>query len=258
MISSTPNKSKLLFILGALSLAIYLGDRSGVFTLPKTLLFNLTTPLRIIGVSFERGLEKNLAVVTQAAKLAENNRNLNLENAKLKGEVEKLKDLENKNKILEEQLKVSPFLNQLVEALVVGEDADSKDLLIKTSQPVQEGMIVVLGNNYLGRLTKVESNLARVQRVTSTASQIPVITALGSRAVATGSLGNQIVIQLLNEDKVAKGELIKTSGQSGINKDLIVGEVMEIKEDQKNLFKQVILKTLIDPTNADVVFVIKN
>jgi len=154
------------------------------------------------------------------------------EHDELKGSITKSDFLEMENnqlrKLIDEQVespsnllsarvmldKQSPYLNSLV-------------INIGSNKSIMNGMAVLDGKNFIGRIVDVNFFSSRVLLITDLNSKIPVISEpSGSHAILSGHGSNKPSLQYLSDNhKIKEGDKIYTSGKEGIfSPGLMIGE----------------------------------
>jgi len=163
---------------------------------------------------------------------------LKIENAKLKNNISKSDFLELENtqlrKLIEEQAtsssnllsarvmldKQSPYLNSFI-------------INMGGNKNIKNGMAVLDGKNFIGRIVDVNFFSARVLLVSDLNSKIPIITEPSSQhAILSGRGENEITLEYLPKNHTVKdGDKVYTSGKEGIfGPGIPIGEV-KIEKD---------------------------
>ena len=147
---------------------------------------------------------------------------LELENSQLRKlineQVESESNLVSARVLLDEQ---SPYLNSLV-------------INIGANKDIQNGMAVLHGENFIGRIVDVNFFSSRILLVTDLNSKIPVISEpSGNHAILSGHGEDQPALEYLSENhKIKEGDKIYTSGKEGIfSPGIPLGEV-RVKKDK--------------------------
>ena len=161
------------------------------------------------------------------------------ENDELKNNISKTDFLELENtqlrKLIEEQIasssnlvsarvmldKQSPYLNSFI-------------INIGSNKDIKNGMAVLDGKNFIGRIVDVNYFSSRILLVTDLNSKIPVISVpSGSHAILSGHGMNLPTLQYLPKNhKIQEGDKIYTSGKEGIfAPGIIIGEAEYVKEE---------------------------
>lgn len=164
-----------------------------------------------------------MSEVANHINLYKNYHEIKEENIQLKNKISKnsFLDLENKQlkKLLKEQIesesnivssrvmldKQSPYLNSLI--INSGSNKDIKN-----------GMAVLHGKNFVGRIVDVNYFSSRVLLITDLNSKIPVIVEpSGNHAILSGKGKNKPILEYLPENnQVKEGDKVFTSGKEGI------------------------------------------
>ncbi len=218
-----------------------------------------TKPLNYFRSVIKDGIYRGTLIVSAPAKgllnfsgnikehinLYENYNKLKEENTELKNTVSKssflelennqLKELINDKMIAESKLlsarvmldKQSPYLNSLI-------------INIGTNKKIKNGMAVLDGKNFIGRIVDVNFFSSRILLISDLNSKIPVVSSpSGTHAILSGRGKNETSLQYLpDNDKIKSGDIVYTSGKEGIfSPGIPIGKV-KIKNDLKkvNLF----------------------
>ena len=233
-----------------LSLLVAVFSKFGILDLPYSLFSDLTTPMRRASASL----------------LADN------PNEKLKPLAQKLQqeqiDLE--MKALRDQFAVIyPRSQNLLPAKVIGMPSfipgvSTPEYLILDkgeSDGVKIGQAVVLFGNLVGKIDKAALGTSRVILVLNKNMSFTGKLENGAIGVVKG-VGDTIEIGniLLSED-VKKDALILTRGDQnleelGIPPDLIVGKTLTVEKNPSDLFQKARIKSLVDFTKLNMVFVV--
>ena len=161
------------------------------------------------------------------------------ENIQLKNKISEnsFLDLENKQlkKLLKEQIeseaniissrvmldKQSPYLNSFI-------------INSGSNKNIKNGMAVLHGKNFVGRIVDVNFFSSRVLLITDLNSKIPVvIEPTGNHAILSGKGKNKPVLEYLPENnQVKEGDKVFTSGKEGIfSPGIPIGEVANLNND---------------------------
>ena len=141
---------------------------------------------------------------------------LELENSQLRQliseQVESKSNLLSARVMLDEQ---SPYLNSFI-------------INIGSNKDIKNGMAVLDGKNFIGRIVDVNFFSSRVLLVTDLNSKIPIISEpSGDHAILSGRGDNNPTLEYLSENnKIQDSDKIYTSGREGIfAPGIIIGEV---------------------------------
>jgi rod shape-determining protein MreC len=121
------------------------------------------------------------------------------------------------------------------------------------------GMPVVTDQGLVGRVDAVISSAARVQLITDTSSAVNIrLEKAKKEAILTGTVSGDITLDLVPQDVVLDvGDLVLTSGLGGgFPPDLIVGQVLNVRKRDADLFQQAIVQPVVDFTQLKIVLII--
>jgi len=181
--------------------------------------------------SFYDFMEDHVTLYNKYSKLVK-------ENDELKNNISRSDFLELENsqlrKLIEEQVasesnmvsarviidKQSPYLNSFV-------------LNIGSNKDIKNGMAVLDGKNFIGRIVDVNFFSSRVLLITDLNSKIPIISEpSGSHAILSGNGKDYPTLEYLSKNhKIQDGDKIYTSGKEGIfTPGTIIGETTKIED----------------------------
>jgi rod shape-determining protein MreC len=126
---------------------------------------------------------------------------------------------------------------------------------------ILRGMPVVTDQGLVGRVDAVIADAARVQLVTDPASSVNVrLQNAEVEASLIGSVTGDVILQLIPQDAIVEtGDLVLTSGLGGgYPPDLIIGQVVNIRSRDYDLFQQATIQPVVDFNRLQIVLVIVN
>jgi len=126
---------------------------------------------------------------------------------------------------------------------------------------IQRGMPVVTSKGLIGRVDSVIGDAARVQLLTDPASAINVrLQNADTDAVLIGSVTGDLSLDMISQEvTVESGEVVLTSGLGGgYPPDLIVGQVVNVRKRDYELFQQATVQSTVDFPRLEIVLVIIN
>ena len=200
--------------------------------------------------------------------------NLNMENKKLKEEVEelekKLSELElikAENKTLREYANLSDEYTNFntVPAYVIDKDFSNFNEVIVinvgTRDGVQANMPVVSADGVVGHIISVTDSTAKVQLIIDSASSVSAMMTISrDNVIVKGELGekNKLKATYISADAdLVLNDEVETSGLGGIYpKGLKIGKLIDIIETQNITEKYAIIKPTVDFTKLENVLVI--
>ncbi len=124
---------------------------------------------------------------------------------------------------------------------------------------LRRGMPVVTDQGLVGRVDAVINSAARVQLITDTSSVVNILLEKAKReAVLTGTVSGDLVLDLVAQDvAIQPGDLVLTSGLGGgYPAGLIVGQILNTRKRDADLFQQAVIQPVVDFTKLKIVLII--
>lgn len=131
---------------------------------------------------------------------------------------------------------------------------------------IQEGMAVMTPEGLIGMIKRVNGNSSFVEMITTNVSQNNLSVEIQHEDEAVyGAIdhydserGLLVIDNIKNNATVEAGDAVYTSGLVGdFPEGLIVGEVMEVENDEHGLSQNAFIQLASDPSEVDVVFVLE-
>ncbi len=128
---------------------------------------------------------------------------------------------------------------------------------------IKAGMPVVTERGLVGRIYQVGPTTSTVLLITDPSSGVDaLIQRDSSRAVGVvnGQAGGDPIMQYIPQDSdVVEGDLVITSGLGGaFPKDLIIGQVVQVRKRDYEMFQQAVVRPTVNFDRLEVVLVITN
>ena len=130
---------------------------------------------------------------------------------------------------------------------------------------IKVGNAVVYKDNLIGKVVKTSPFLSSVMLITNSSSSFTAKTlTTQSLGVIRGQGGKDMILDnVLLSESLKKDDAVVTKGDvnnkgEGIPSDLIVGKITSVSKNPSDLFQKAEVKSLIDFTKTDKVFVITN
>ncbi len=126
---------------------------------------------------------------------------------------------------------------------------------------ILRGMPVVTDQGLVGRVDAVIADAARVQLITDPASSVNVhLQNAEVDAALRGSVTGDVCLDFISQDiKIQQDELVLTSGLGGgYPPDLIVGQVVNVRTREFDLFQQATVQPVVDFNRLQIVLIIVN
>ena len=130
-----------------------------------------------------------------------------------------------------------------------------------SNEGILRGMPVVTHQGLIGRIDAVIADAARVQLITDPASSVNVrLQNAETEASLVGSVTGDLTLELIPQDiNVQPGDLVLTSGLGGgYPPDLIIGQVINVRSRDFDLFQQATVQPVVDFNRLEIVLVIVN
>lgn len=208
-----------------------------------------------------------LTAPRDVASLRERNSELEAEVAELQAQVIQLQQQVGETEILAALVDFSRANpeNTYLAAAVIGKDPSPflHYVIINrgSNDGIQRGMPVVTNQGLIGRIDAVIADAARVQLITDPASNVNVrLQNAETEASLVGSITGDLSLQLIPQDvKIEGGDLVLTSGLGGgYPPDLIVGQVVNVRSRESDLFQEATVQPVVDLDRLQIVLIIVN
>src|SRR5512133_1955230 len=244
----------------ALALGGYFSSASNVFT---GSLVNLQTWFSTRFVA----IQDFFTSPRDIASLRQRNAELEGEVADLQAQVIQLQQEVGETKILAELVDFSRANpeNKYQPASVIGRDPSPflhyVIINIGSNDGILRGMPVVTNQGLIGRVDAVIADAARVQLITDPASSVNVrLQNAETEASLVGSVTGDLTLELIPQDTALQpGDLVLTSGLGGgYPPDLIIGQVVNVRARDFDLFQQATVQPVVDFNRLEIVLVLVN
>ncbi len=246
--------------------AVTAGKQSG----PEQIIGTLTYPFVSAANAISDGVAGLIDKFVNADKYKSENEQLSAELAEMYKSTMDYEDLVRENERLREMLE----LRQKSEDFRFSEPCD---VIARNANDIYGGFTVSKGKNsgisegdpivtsvgLIGRVTSIADNYAKVTTILSPRVNVGVYT---TRAKTTGVLENNLeyaqkgqvlMSSILKEADIREGDIIFTSGKSGLfPDDLYVGKVLEVYDDPNGFSKHAVIEPAQDVLKVTSVFVI--
>ena len=175
-----------------------------------------------------------------------------------------LRDVENENTVLREQLNLLPRDHYNLEAcFVISQDPNGMGNWLGIDKGSNDGIrvgdsVIVSKGVLVGRVQEVNAETAKVLLLTNPESTVNVATLKnGTKGVAKGEYGLGITFDMiLQTDAINVGDEVITSG-GDIPRGLYVGTVQEVHSSEDYLFQQAVINSPVQASKLQILFVVK-
>lgn len=200
--------------------------------------------------------------------LAEENRRLEEEIARLREEKSRLIGVLQENSRLRELLefKRKHPTYELASAHVVGRDTTPyfrvMTLKLETDADIEPQMPVVVAGGVVGQIHRTYGSFADVVIVSDPRSRVDAISQRNRAQGIVQGLGEARsyeakIAYLRREDEVREGDVMVTSGMGGVfPRELVVGTIEEVTRSERGLFQEAVLEPAVDFSRLEEVFVV--
>lgn len=189
------------------------------------------------------------------------------ENDSMRAQLVSQSDLIAENRVLRDQLSVQGVrVSQRILAQSVGALHQGNDIVLildKGSRDnVTVGLVVLVGDQLIGRITHVSESQSYVLPLVSVNSRVPSYVqqgeAIAVNGLSIGRFNNRIALtEVLQEEGIQKGDVVITSGEGGTYpRGLIIGVIESVNSTDTELFKSASLSTSWDLQTVRSVFII--
>lgn len=198
-----------------------------------------------------------------AQKFIAEDKNLKEKVAQLESLQAKNATLQDENNTLRAQLGVSQEIKtKMVMALITSEDTTLDSITINkgSNEGVAVNNVAIYKNILCGKVIDVSNESAKILLVASINSNIPVkVEGSSVDGILAGSLQYGLIMNdILPDETVSIGSTIVTSGLGGIfPSGLLIGNVSSVQSVSSQPFKNAVIKSALDLTTIDYVFIIK-
>ncbi len=154
--------------------------------------------------------------------------------------------------------------NRSIAANVIGRDTSpfirSIWLDRGSDSNLSQGMPVVTERGLVGRIAEVFPTASRVQLITDPESAVNVTLQLArTDGVLVAEFNGELSVDMIDQNaEVAVGELVLTSGLGNFPADIPVGQIINIRRRDYELFQEARAQASVDFEALDIVLVITN
>ena len=218
---------------------------------------------QIQGITFH--IFRNLPFIPQDKKVKQ----LEETNLELLSRVASFEKLKRENQALSDQFQISyPPSYKLLEAQIIGApgfipgvSVPNTFILNKGAKDnIKEGSAVVVGDNLVGVISQISTNLSKVNVVNNSSLSFTAKTENGAVGIVRGGGESLTLDNVLLSENIMEGELVLTKGDInqdgiGIPADLIVGKIKSVEKNPSSLFQKAELESFVNFTTLSTVFV---
>lgn len=228
----------------------------------------LSVPLNAVSGVFNRvalSITNTVTDLSEIQTLRQRNADLEEALAQFQSEIVELREIASDYDRLTDLLDYTTGVRnqQTVAADVVGIDQSSLLRTITLNRGardgITQGMPVVTGQGLVGRIMDVTANASRVQLITDQSSAVSARlqnTRVEGSVIGQPAIGLRMIYIPLSAS-VQEGDLAVTSGLGGnFPADIVIGQVISVREQQSELYKEAEIRSLINFDTLEFVLVV--
>lgn len=232
----------------------------------KNFFYTITSPIASGLNKISSSASGFFADLGSIGRLSADNKKLTEENNLLEAEVAKLKEYKHENEILKKELGfVKDAKGQnLVAAKIISKQITPflENILIDQGKKdgVAENQIVLSQGHLVGIVDKTFDDYSEVNLITSSTALIPVVLQNSrSSGLLKSKLEGLFIENIPIAEDVKQGEAVLTSNLSeNIPQDILIGKVEKITKYESQIFQTIKVRSPIEFSQLEFVFVVKN
>jgi len=263
---------KVLICIAALLLGLmtYIAVSGGFATVPERIISTVTYPFVTVANAISDGVGGFFDRLVNADTYKQQNDELNAQLSEMYKTTMDYEELKEENLLLREML----GLKEQNESFVF---SDPCDVVARAANDMYGGFTINRGSSdglslndpivtsvgLVGRVTEIAPNYSKVSTLLSLQVNVGVFT---MRTRATGVLENDVVTaekglclmsNILKDADIAVGDIVVTSGNSGLFPErLMVGEIVEVYDDPNGLSRHALVRPVVDCFDVTDVFAV--
>ncbi|MEI7690438.1 MAG: rod shape-determining protein MreC [bacterium] len=258
-------RKKFTFIILLIALTSFVVlDNFADLGIAKTTL-SYTRPVGAVFTDFGSGISGFFKNIFNVGNLQKDNSELQLKLDKSLAEIGRLDALQKENSQLKKDLsfKNTNDFDMIGARVVYFDPSNIKDTVTigaGKNEGLKDGDIVIANGFLVGRIRDISKTTSKVMIITDPESVIAA-TVVGKNISGTvkGKIGNGLFMdQVPQNEKVAKGDIIATSGLGGtFPKGLLIGEIENVQQISGSIFQAIDIQPFVKINNLDNVMIIK-
>jgi len=261
--------AKIVKLVSVVSICVFLVflNPKGFFDPVRGFFLQISLPFQRIFYGSSQRFGKTVSFLVSISEIRKDNAELSRENNVLVAQITGLRQVENENKTLREQLELLPRDKfSLVGGFVIGQDPQGSESWIVFDKGegdgISPGMAAIVSNGILvGKVDEVYSASSKINLLSGSNNLINVVDLeTGAKGIVRGEYGLGLVMDMVTQaDVLNVGDTIITSGLGGnIPRGLFVGKIKEVNLSNDRLFQKAVVISRVKYSKLDTVFVIKN
>lgn len=244
------------WILLTISLGLIFLDSNHILNPIKSVTERITMPIQYSLYATKHGLEDSISFLTFWKSGEARIKNLEQRNLELLSYEQKAKSLEKENALLRKQMGVAQLLDRKLFPAIVLFSGDHLLISAGSEDGIKVGQSTVIFDNYLGKISKTNPRTSVVQLPSDIDAKTPVKVGL-ARGLVTGQFNSSMSLEKITQNEEIKADdMVLTSGDSGIEPNLIVGKVKKVEKVETELFQKITMTPVVNYSELSTVFVI--
>jgi rod shape-determining protein MreC len=262
------SKSKSTFFVIIIILALFLIflNSKNVLNIPKDALSFCASPVEKI---FKKTSDKTgnfLRFLGTIKDLNQENETLKKENKKLTSEITGLKEIVWENKLLREELNLSPRGDlKLTSSFIIGKSSPELGQYITIDKgrnsEIEKNQAVIASSGILvGKVIETSSKTSKIILITDINSSVSaIVQETRTDGIVKGEHGIGIIMEMIPRgEEIKSGETVITSGLEGFfPKGLLIGKIKEVILSPSSIFQKAIIEPAINIQELEMIFVVK-
>ena len=252
---------KIFILLNFLSFLVFALDSVHFLNFPKKLAFYITKPISFGIYRTSQNISRQFYFIFEARFASQESKALKEQLGQLLSENARLrKNLAETQSLLSQEKHLDPKTYNLLTSRPIGLGRYLKiDKGFESG--IKVGEAVVFNENLLGRIINVSQGTSNVQLLADPDSKVAAFSQGSegrSKGILLGQFGTEIIMdKILHEEKIDAGDLVYSEGTEGfLPRGLILGKVVQVLEQQNEVFKQAKIEPNFDIRDLELVFVI--
>lgn len=258
-------KLKIFALLAAVIALLVFFNKISDRSVMKNTLLAITSPFSRAALVSSDFLFSSLRTLSEIKNLSVENADLKNANRDLFAELARYKELAKENDQLRAQLGIAGKKDHVLRsAEIVSYDPANLSYSLTINRGSKDGIsegqpVIAPGNILMGKVSQISDDFAAVSLIAEKNNKVSVRSErTETSGVLSGLAGSSLLMDLIEKSSDLEiGDLILTSGLDGIYpRDLIVGRVARISENEGGIFKQAYITASYSGFKSTLVFVI--
>lgn len=243
-------------VLISLSLLIFIGDKVGILNPAKSVASVVIMPVQYGIYSLKIGIGETFSFLTFWRSGESRIKNLEQRNLELLSSEQRAIALSKENETLRKQMGVARLSSKNLFPATVLFSGSYILIAAGSKDGIKIGQTVVLYDNFIGRVDRVNPRTSLIQLSSDPVAKIPV--KIGTvRGLVLGQYNSSMSLErVAANETIQTDDVVLTSGEGDIEPNLILGKIGKIEKKESDLFQKAIVLPVVNYTDLTTVFVI--